>query len=365
MYLTEALDSNTTARICADGCLVADVRAARTGIQLYTGREVDPNNEHGLRDKATVKVYRPEEEVFATDSMASYAGAAITIDHPSVMVDSSNWRTYGRGEVNGDIARDGQAIRVPIIIRDASAVKAATTTHKQLSAGYTCKLDFTPGDFNGDTYDAIQREIRINHIAAVPSARGGSSLKIIDERTTPEAGKMPHTLIIDGLPVTDVSDGAKAAIEKLQGQIQNLTDAATTGKTEFDKQLGLKDGEIEKLKGQVVDAAQLDALADAKADVVGKAKAVLGDKLPDTKGKTVADVRRMAVAAKFGDAAVNDKSDDYVEARFDAMTADAKVEDNKVHSIGMVLNTDSDTVRTTAFDELKKRETEAWRTKAA
>ncbi|MBP1845913.1 hypothetical protein J2046_004187 [Rhizobium petrolearium] len=47
-----------------DGYLVADARVARTGIQLYTGPEVDPENKHGFRDKAVVRVYRPEEEVF-------------------------------------------------------------------------------------------------------------------------------------------------------------------------------------------------------------------------------------------------------------------------------------------------------------
>ena len=57
--------------------------------------------------------------------------------------------------------------------------------------------------------------------------------------------------------------------------------------------------------------------------MVAKAKAVLGDKLPDTAGKSVAEVRRLTVAAKLGDAAVADKSDDYVEARFDGLTADS------------------------------------------
>ena len=46
-----------------DGYLVAEARVARTGIQDYLGTEIDPDNEHGLRDKPIVRVYRPESAV--------------------------------------------------------------------------------------------------------------------------------------------------------------------------------------------------------------------------------------------------------------------------------------------------------------
>ncbi|MQX46580.1 DUF2213 domain-containing protein, partial [Sinorhizobium medicae] len=54
-------------RRTADGYLVADVRTARTGIQLYAGHEV------GKPEMATVKVYRPEDQVFDKASLGSYA----------------------------------------------------------------------------------------------------------------------------------------------------------------------------------------------------------------------------------------------------------------------------------------------------
>lgn len=149
---------------------------------------------------------------------------------------------------------------------------------------------------------------------------------------------MPHTLIIDGLQVTEVSDQAKAAIEKLQQSLKDERDGRAADKTAHDKALATKDAEIDDLKTKVVDQSKIDALADAKAEVVGKAKAVVGDKLPETKGKSAAEVRRMAVATKFGDAAVKDKSDDYVEARFDAMTADAKPGTDNIVPIGAPVN---------------------------
>ena len=320
VQLTDTLDGTTTARICADGSLVADVRAARVGIQVYNRSETDAPADYS---KDTVAVYRPEEEVFHKDSMASFAAAPFTIDHPSAPVDANNWKQLGAGEVNGDVIRDGGFVRVPVIVRDARSVEAVRTTHKQLSMGYSCTLDWTPGTApDGQAYDAVQRQIRINHIAAVPAARGGPELKISDERT-PTNPKEDRVKVInlDGMSV-NLSDAtaAEQAIATLDNKLTAANDTAKAAQTDHDKAMAAKDAEIDKLKDEVVDQAQIDALADAKSAVVTRAKTLVGDKLADTAGKSVADVRRMACDAKGIDTA--DKSDDYVEARFDALTAD-------------------------------------------
>ncbi|KSV69841.1 hypothetical protein D9M68_384920 [compost metagenome] len=64
-------------RRTADGYLVADVRTARTGIQLYTGREV------GKPEMQSVKVYRSADQVFDKASLGSYAHKPVTNDHPT------------------------------------------------------------------------------------------------------------------------------------------------------------------------------------------------------------------------------------------------------------------------------------------
>lgn len=330
--LCDNLTMDASARICADGCLVAEVRAARIGIQDYLGREVDPE---GTRFKADqiVRVFRPESEVFKTDSMASFAAAPFTIDHPSEPVTADNWKRLGVGEVNGDVVRDGSFVRVPVIVRDASAVGKVNTTHKQLSMGYACNLDFTPGTFDGQAYDAIQRDIRINHIAAVRAARGGSELKITDERA--QEPPIMKKILIDGLQV-DLSDSSavEVAITKLQGKVADGEKALTDQKAEHDRALAAKDAEIDGLKAKVVDEATIDRRAAEKADVIAKAAKIV-DGL-ETDGKSVAEIRRMAVAKKLGDAVVADKSDDYVSARFDGLLDAAPVNDNlrKVISSG-------------------------------
>lgn len=321
VQLTDALTLDKTARICADGSLVAEVFAARTGIQEYLGREVDPT---GTRFKADqiVKVYRPESEVFKSDSLATFAAAPVTLDHPSEPVTADNWGGLGKGEINGDVVRDGQRVRVPIIVRDGAAVRAATTTHKQLSMGYATDLKF-PEDGkhpDGTVCDAYQTNLRINHIALVRAARGGPELRVVDERLPLFKETVVKTITIDGLPVKlDDAEAVEAVVKKLQDRATAAETAKAEAQTAHDKALAAKDAEIDELKANAVDQAQIDALADAKAAVVADAKKIAGDKLADTAGKTPAEVRRMAVAAKLGDAAVADKSDDYVEARFDGL----------------------------------------------
>lgn len=306
---------------------MAEVPCARVGIQTYRGVEVDPQNEHGLRDRATVRVYRPEQEVFAADSLASYAAAPVTVNHPSEMVDAKNWRQLGVGEINGDIIRDGERVRVPLIVRDAAAVQKAQTTHKQLSMGYATKLVYpTDGKHpDGTACDAYQTEIRINHIALVPVARGGPELRVVDERPQEPAMKIKI-----GDAEVEVTDGAAVAVavgtlnQKLadaETRVGTLTADLATATTAIQT----KDGEIAALNQKLADAEvtpeRLQTLADARADVIGKAKALAPALVSD--GKTDAAIRKEAVQAKLGDAA-KDMSDAAIEGAFLALTKDAK-----------------------------------------
>lgn len=328
VQLCDTLTLDRSARICADGSLVAEVFAARTGLQDYVGREVDPDNAHGLRDKALVKVYRPEGEVFKADSLATFAAAPVTVDHPSQAVTADNWRGLGVGEINGDVVRDGQRVRVPIIVRDAAAVKAATTTHKQLSMGYATELVF-PQDGkhpDGTVCDAYQTNLKINHIALVPAARGGPELRVVDERTAPSEKPSMSTITIDGLPVNLGDEAAvRAVIAKKDEAIATATQAATDATTRAEKAEGEKAAlqtQLDEAKA-ASDPAKLDQLASDRAALIADAKKVVP--ALDATGKSAADIRKAVVTAKLGDKAPT--SDAAIEGAFAVLIAsDSKVE---------------------------------------
>ena len=72
------------------------------------------------------------------------------------------------GTVLSEGIQDGTNVRAEIIIHDSKVLKAGL---RELSLGYDCDCDETPGVWQGQPYDAIQHNIRINHLAIVEQAR--------------------------------------------------------------------------------------------------------------------------------------------------------------------------------------------------
>lgn len=316
----------TGLRTTSDGYLVGEAPVARAGVQVYAGYEV------GRPDLAVVRVYRPPEEVFSQDALRSYAHRPITVGHPSEKVTADNWKDLAAGQTGDEVVRDGDVVRVPLVLMDANAIRKHQTGVRELSMGYDAEIEFSDGTTpDGDAYDAIQRNQRMNHLALVARARGGERLRLGDETDdggttmTTEASKL-RTVTLDGLPIETTDAGAKA-IERLQGDVQTarqaLTDAETNHATAIqakDKEIAQKDAEIDELKGKILTDEQLDERVKTRADLLDAARKVAD---ADYAGKTDAEIRRLAVATRLGDAAVKDKTEAYVDARFEILLEDA------------------------------------------
>lgn len=397
-----ALDKSSDIRPTKDGYMVAVPRVARTGIQIYGGKEV------GMPNLDTVRVYRPESEVFSKDSLHTFAYRPITDDHPPEPVSAKNWKDYSVGQSGGEVARDGEFIRVPMVIMDAPTIKKVQDGKSELSVGYSTDLKWEKGVTpSGETYDAIQTGISVNHIAIVDAARGGPKLKIGD-RAEPDASLNQEdsdsnagdkamadksTIIaVDGISL-EMSDTAAAVVSRA---VKTMTDAlntstalVTTLQTQVaaatkDHEAALvkattdakvvtdaKDAEIATLKKQVADAemtpAKLDALVKDRHEVLGKAAAVLGDKLV-VDGKTLAEVRRQVVDSLMGDTAKG-WSDDNVKISFDTLTAKTVIAagTSGVNDTRQAFSMPGVTVgdKNKLYAEADKKLSERWKGKAA
>ena len=63
---------------------------------------------------------------------------------------------------------------IPLVVTRADSVKAVEDgTARSLSCGYTCDIEWTSGNWMGMDYDCIQRNIKYNHVALVPTGRAG------------------------------------------------------------------------------------------------------------------------------------------------------------------------------------------------
>lgn len=395
-------------RRTSDGYLAAFARVARTGIQEYRGAEL------GRPDLDKVRVYRPAEEVFSADALRSFAHRPVTLRHPNVPVTAKNWKKHAGGQTGDEVVRDGEYVRVPMVMMDQALIDAYERDGvKELSMGYSTDIKWTAGVTDaGEEYDAIQTAIRGNHLAVVPVARGGDQLRIGDgknsalgdEAVCPECGAemtgkncpecnyvkdndinegdYPMKLVIDGVPVNVADDQSGAIIERhIASLTQKLKDAAAEGskaeeeaesaKKELEekkKGLDAKDGEIAVLKKKVEDSAvtpeKLDVMVKARASVIDKAKVVVGDKYVFD-GKTVEQIRKDTVVVHLGDDAKS-MSDGAIEGAFMAITKDTKPADS-TQQIGDALlrrphsSTGAVDARDAAIAERDKALQESWK----
>lgn len=367
MQFTDAVTIAGT-RVREDGYLVVDARVARTGIQQYLGSEV------GRPDLSVVSVYRPEGEVFSSDAMASFAHRPVTDDHPKVAVTSDNWKQLSVGQTDGDIKRDGDFLRVPLMVADGATIKKVQDGKRELSAGYTCELKWEPGvTADGQAYDAIQTNIRANHVAVVQRGRAGKDCRIGDGAeqwgTAPittvhdkEISMSTRIIMVDGLSVETTDAGAQA-IEKLMGDKKALQDQLAQKDKDHSTAIAAKDADMSKLQAQlddaqakVLDQAAIDKLVADRAALEATAIKIAKDVKPA--GLSNDALKAAVVKAKLGDKLpaerVNDQA--YIDARFDILAEDAgKSQDtfrDTMRAGHPTQLTDAQALRQKAFDDL-------------
>ncbi len=288
-----------------EGFLEMRARIGRAGLHDYRAGEV--GGPPGVPPDTPVRVYRPPAEVFDPASMASFAGKPVTLDHPAAMVDSATWRGVAVGHSGQGVVRDDGHVAADLVITDAAAV-ARAEGGSELSNGYWADFDFTPGVTpEGEPYDAVQRNIRGNHIALVAEGRCGPGCAL------PAA-------------TADAAPGATAVLDCPPGAAVGAADAALVARLRADivahqAKLEARDGEIAALRARAVaDAASLDRRAAERGAVIDAARRILGPGF-DAANLDLDEIRRAVLVATLGADAVRGRGDGYVAAAFDTLAA--------------------------------------------
>ena len=273
----------------------------RTGILEY--RNVD----------GTIRrEYRPPEEAFNADSLASIRGKPITLGHHG-WVSSANYREAKPvGTVISDGRQDGSNIRADVVIYSLD------TDDRELSCGYQTELEETSGVTpEGEHYDAIQRNIVYNHLAIVPRGRAGNARLNMDGEQIfeTEVDQMSEKLKMDNGIEYDVPAEVKVAFDA-------MTAKAEEQKKEFDALSAKFDSaqaEIEKLKAA---AEKQEADFKAKFDEAVKTTIELRT-IAQKHGIEKADemsndeIKKAVVAKVHPNLNLDGKSAEYIEVAFD------------------------------------------------
>lgn len=149
------------------GYLRTDARLTRVGVFEYR-----------LMDGTKRRELRPSEEVFRPASLESLRMVPVCDDHPTEPVSSANASAYARGSISDSVQQDGIFVAAGIAIWDSRLIAKAQDGKQELSCGYTCDVEFTPGIFDGIEYDAVQRNILYNHVAVVQQGRAGPAVRM-------------------------------------------------------------------------------------------------------------------------------------------------------------------------------------------
>lgn len=153
----------------SNGWMRIDGRITRTGVFTYR-----------LPNGKVRRELRLPDEVFKQDAMQSFALVPVTDEHPPVMLDATNTKDFARGSVAGTLRKDGEFVAGELLITDADLIKKLEDgAAREISCGYNCDLEEVPGvTGDGQRYDAIQRNIRGNHVAIVPKGRAGPEARV-------------------------------------------------------------------------------------------------------------------------------------------------------------------------------------------
>ena len=267
-----------------EGFLVcASVPLTRTGTFEYTSSEVPV--EASL--DGMVKIQRDDDEVFAQNTIASFEGKPVTINHPEGMVTPENWSELAHGIVQN--VRRGQGemsdlLLGDILITTEKGIELVKSGLREVSCGYDAQYEQI------EKGKGRQREIIGNHVALVTKGRAGSRCTIQDSgdkentiTTKEDIYKMkakdlfkrifPKSRFADALADEDL--GEPAPVEGMD-DVEKAQQAASEAKTAAEQAVAAAEQAAESAK-QASEAKEVEEPQAEEAPVEEK----IEDEAPD------------------------------------------------------------------------------------
>ncbi|WP_432784689.1 hypothetical protein AAEX37_01620 [Oligella sp. MSHR50489EDL] len=166
-------------RIDDNGHLIVESTIiTKAAVNPYLGKEVPDYEKLGLEPDKIYKLLRDPEEL--EKALSSFKGVQLLIKHTPVS-SSEPHNALTVGSIGTDIHMDGESVRASLRVFDQTAIDLIESGKLQeLSAGYRYVADMTPGEWNGQSYDGVMRNIHGNHVALVERGRIGRDAIISD-----------------------------------------------------------------------------------------------------------------------------------------------------------------------------------------
>jgi len=312
------------------GFLHAKARVTRSGVFDYYTEDGD-----------LIREYRSPEEVFDEESIQSLRLKPITDDHPEEMVTVDNIKDFQIGTVGEDIQKDDDFLTTNIIITDKEMVTTIVNRKKanlpiELSLGYNCDVLPDMGIHDKDGwYTHSQHKIKYNHLSIVDKARAGRDVRILDKlnknkKESKMADKVQFTrksVNLDSFKIDAITKVVDEDSLELANTLSSKLDEAVDVIVDLNKDKDALQGKFDQsnetitsLKAKVdslsdINSPKISAMIKSRNDVENIAKMLK----VDCDGKDIKTIKCDCVIAVSKDADMKDKTDEYINARFDSV----------------------------------------------
>ena len=182
---------------------IEDNPISKEGVFPYLGKQISPE----LEPVKIYMVYRPAEELTSEETIESFNGVPFIDEHEMIGDGFTKYDDRPAGGVLFNVKANGGILTGDFKIFSEELQEEIESGKKELSLGYLCDYELTKGVWNGQRYDAIQKNIRGNHVALVQHGRMGSDVRVYDRAIT-----------MDALDITkEISAGAGSPNESRAG----------------------------------------------------------------------------------------------------------------------------------------------------
>lgn len=290
----------------AAGYLRIPARLTRVGVLSY----LQP-------DGSTIKEFRPPDEVFSPASLDSLRLAPVTRGHPrdDKGVYPARARALARGAVGDEIKQDGEFVAATLGVFDQELIDAVEAGgEREVSCGYLRRFDPTPGEYKGERYDGVQRDIRYNHVAIVTKGRAGPdvALRMDEQQKGPdgETGEHMAKVMVGGTEYECPPELADALA--LQAKEAAKQDAAQA----VEKEKARADAAEAQLKQVQDSAAKIPELVKARVALERSVSGLVENEKID--GMSDIEIKKAAIAKVLPDLKLDGASDTYISGAFEA-----------------------------------------------
>lgn len=223
---------------------------SKEGVFEYSGAQLELKGPDADR---IFRVYRPAEELADPECIESFKLIPFVDEHAMLGSEDEGMlpaeRKGVQGMVGEDVYFDAPYLRGNLRIVSESLKNAIRHGKVELSPGYRCKYELTPGVWNGQQYDAIQRQIRANHLALVTEGRTGPDVRVLDGMTFTIDAKELAAMADQEVKDQDGGGESTARIKALLEELKPLLAEQEQARAMLEE-LGIKMGREDESEGE-------------------------------------------------------------------------------------------------------------------